>query len=89
MGFGLSEVLSSLTLLRKHVLTYPMDQGVWHGTLDVYRVLELEHRVILFFDKAMYHATRGYCESQLNERAARESRSSRKTIKAPRHDSAR
>lgn len=63
MGFGLAEVLSSLTLLRKHVLTHPSGPGDWRGTLDVYRALELEHRVILFFDKAIYHAARGYGET--------------------------
>lgn len=63
MGFGLPEVLSSLTLLRKHVLTHPTGQAVWRGTLDVYRALELEHRVILFFDKAMYHTARGHNEA--------------------------
>jgi len=63
MGFGLAEVLSSLTLLRKHVLTHPTGQSLWRGTLDVYRALELEHRVILFFAKAMYHTARGYSEA--------------------------
>ncbi|MBN2507486.1 MAG: NUDIX hydrolase [Verrucomicrobia bacterium] len=65
MGFTLPEVLSSLTLLRKHILTHSRAQDVWRSPLDVYRVLELEHRVILFFDKAMYHTARGYTSAPL------------------------
>ena len=58
-GFGLHEVLSSLMLLRKHVWVYARHQGVWQRPLDVYRVLELDRRLVLFFDRAMYHIARG------------------------------
>jgi ADP-ribose pyrophosphatase YjhB (NUDIX family) len=59
-GFGLHEVLSSLMLLRKHVYGYARTRGVWERPVDVYRVLELDRRLVLFFDRAMYHAARGY-----------------------------
>ena len=63
-GFALHEVLSVLTLLRKHVWTYARTRGVWKRPIDVYRVLELNRRIALFFDKAIYHAARGYEEAQ-------------------------
>lgn len=59
-GFHLHEVLSSLTLLRKHVWTYARTRGVWERPIDVYRVLELNRRIALFFDRAMYHTARGF-----------------------------
>ena len=59
-GFALHEVLSSLTLLRKHVWTYSRSQGVWQKPIDVYRVLELNRRIAVFFDKAMYHTARAF-----------------------------
>jgi len=59
-GFAMHEVLSSLTLLRKHIWTFSRGQGVWERPIDVYRVLELNRRIALFFDKAVYHTIRGY-----------------------------
>ena len=59
-GFQFNELLSSLTLLRKHVWTYARSYGVWERPIDAYRVLELNRRIALFFDKALYHSARGY-----------------------------
>lgn len=59
-GFALHEVLSSLTLLRKHVWTFARGQGVWEKPLEVYRVLELDRRIVAFFDRAIHATARGY-----------------------------
>jgi ADP-ribose pyrophosphatase YjhB (NUDIX family) len=59
-GFGLHEVLSSLMLLRKHIYASARGHGVWERPLDAYRVLELDRRLVLFFDRAMYHVARGF-----------------------------
>ena len=59
-GFAVHEVLSSLTLLKKHVWSYAWNHGVWEKPIDVYRVLELNRRIAAFFDKAMYHTARGF-----------------------------
>jgi len=58
-GFGAHEVLSALMLLKKHVWLFAHDRGVWKRPIDAYRVLELNRRIVVFFDKAMYHAARG------------------------------
>jgi len=62
-GVAESEVLSSLMLLKKHVWSFARDRGVWERPIDVYRVLELDRRLVLFFDRAMYHMLRGYGEA--------------------------
>lgn len=59
-GISQHEVLSALTLLRKHVWTYARGHGVWERPIEVYRVLELNRRVVLFFDKALYHTALGF-----------------------------
>jgi 8-oxo-dGTP diphosphatase len=59
-GFALHEVLSALTLLRKHMWTYARNHGVVKRPIDVYRVMELNRRIVLFFDKALYHTARGF-----------------------------
>jgi 8-oxo-dGTP diphosphatase len=59
-GFSLAEVISALMLLRKHIWLFVSSQGVWARPIDVYRILELEQRVIAFFDKAMFHTALGF-----------------------------
>ncbi len=59
-GFALSEVLSALSLTRKHIWEFALSQKMWSSTMDIYMTLELERRMMLFFDKAAYHITRGY-----------------------------
>jgi ADP-ribose pyrophosphatase YjhB (NUDIX family) len=65
-GFALAELLSALMLLRKHVWSRARTRGVWQGSLEAYRVLELDRRLVLFFDRAMYHAARGYGSAGLS-----------------------
>jgi len=65
-GFGLHEVLSSLMLLRKHIYACARGRGVWERPLDAYRVLELDRRLVLFFDRAMYHVARGFAGGAAN-----------------------
>lgn len=62
-GFSMRQVLSAIMLLKKHVWDFAREHGVWERPIDVYRVLELERRIVIFFDRAMYHATRGYEKS--------------------------
>ena len=59
-GFRLSEVLSAISLTRKHVWEFALSRHMWKSTIDIYMTLELERRMMLFFDKASYHAARGY-----------------------------
>jgi len=61
-GVKAEDVLSSLTLLKKHVWTFARERGVWERPIDVYRVLELDRRLVLFFDRAMFHMLRGHGE---------------------------
>lgn len=59
-GFAVDELLSSLTLLKKQLWTFAHSLGMWERPIDMYRVLELNRRVAAFFDKAIYHAVRGF-----------------------------
>jgi len=57
-GCRAHEVLSSLMLLKKHLWTFARSQGVWQRPVDLYRVLELNRRVAVFFDQAIYRVAR-------------------------------
>ncbi|MFH0916156.1 MAG: NUDIX domain-containing protein [bacterium] len=59
-GFGLWEVISALTLLRKEIWTFAREHQVLASPMDVYRVMELSRRIVHFFDKALFHTARGY-----------------------------
>lgn len=59
-GFNLSEVLSALSLSRKHIWEFSLSQNIHSKTIDVYRMLELERRIMLFFDKASHYVSKGY-----------------------------
>ncbi len=59
-GYSLSELLSALTLTRKYIWEFALSQGMWDKTIDIYMALELERRMMLFFDKAAYHIARGF-----------------------------
>lgn len=59
-GFGLSEVISALSLTKKHIWEFALSQGMWDKTIDIYTIMELERRISLFFDRATYHVAKGY-----------------------------
>jgi hypothetical protein len=59
-GFRLSEVISALSLLKKHIWAFAMSQGMWSRTIDIYMILELDKRTNVFFDKATYYLAKGY-----------------------------
>jgi len=59
-GFQLSEVLSALSLIRKHLWEFALSHQVWTKTIDIYMSLELERRMVLFFDRASFYVAKGY-----------------------------
>ncbi len=59
-GVTVSESVSSLSLVRKHIWEFALSQGIWEKPLDIYMTLELERRMMLFFDRATYYVTMGY-----------------------------
>jgi 8-oxo-dGTP diphosphatase len=59
-GIAPYEMLSAVLLLKKHIWTYARSQGVWQRPVDAYRVMELQSRFAVFFDKAVYHLSRGF-----------------------------
>ncbi len=63
--FKLSEVLSALSLTRKHIFAHVLAQGgIWEKPMDMYRIMEFMFRVNLFFDKANHNISVGYESSE-------------------------
>lgn len=60
-GFKLSELISALSLTRKHIFSHVLaNQKVWKKSLAMYQVLDFMWQVNYFFDKANYHVTLGF-----------------------------
>jgi ADP-ribose pyrophosphatase YjhB (NUDIX family) len=60
--FKISEVLSSLSLIRKHIWTFALAQDALQKNLELYMTFELQRRMTIFFDLATFYLTRGYEE---------------------------
>jgi 8-oxo-dGTP diphosphatase len=59
-GVPLYELLSAIMLLKRQIWAHARSQGVWQRPMEMYRVMELQSRFAVFFDRAMYHSARGY-----------------------------
>ncbi len=59
-GIPLHELLSAIMLLKRQMWAHARSQGVWQRPMEMYRVMELQSRFAVFFDRAMYHSARGY-----------------------------
>jgi len=60
-GFSLSEVISALSLTRKHIFAHVLaSSSVWKKPIAMYQVLEFMWQVNYFFDKANYYVTYGF-----------------------------
>jgi hypothetical protein len=59
-GFALSEVIQALILIRRNLWKKILTEGLLDTTLDLYQAIELNNRVALFFDRAIYYTAIGY-----------------------------
>lgn len=61
-GVRISGVLSALSLIRKHIWDVALAQGALQKNLDLYMTFELQRRMTIFFDLAVFYITNGYEE---------------------------
>ena len=58
----LEDLVSSLSLLKKHIWMFTYSFGVWEKAVDIYRMFELAERLVYFFDKAAYYTVMNYLD---------------------------
>jgi len=63
-GFPLPQLIYSFILFRRHLWLYILHVGFLDSAYELHRALELNNRVILFFDRALYNMASGYEEAQ-------------------------
>jgi len=59
-GVLLSEVLEALTLTRRHLWRFVLEQGLLDTAIHLHQGLELYSSVVVFFDHAIHHTAVGY-----------------------------
>lgn len=70
-GIPLHELLMALMLIKRHLWLFVLERHFFDSTFQISQALELNNRVVLFFDRMMFFCTVGY-EQELT-RGARES----------------
>jgi hypothetical protein len=58
----LSEVVIAFMLLKRHLWLFVTEKQFFDSTYECYQALELNNKVVLFFDRIIYFATKGYEE---------------------------
>ena len=59
-GFDFSEIVQALVILRRHVWLKVLSDGFLDTALDLQQALDLNNRVVLYFDRAIYYSAVGY-----------------------------
>lgn len=73
-GFTPSEVLEALILSRRHLWLLVLHEGFLETALDLHAALDLNARVVLFFDRSMYYAALGFEKAAAEAAAEQEPR---------------
>lgn len=58
--FRMEEVVMVLVLIKRYLWLHLLEQGIMTTNLEVYRALELNNKVVLYFDRAICFALEGY-----------------------------
>lgn len=56
----IEELISSVSILKKHIWMFIYSYSVWEKVIDIYRIFEFGERLVYFFDKAAYYMILGY-----------------------------
>ncbi|MBU1209176.1 MAG: hypothetical protein KKH04_19990 [Proteobacteria bacterium] len=65
--FPLPELIYSFILFRRHLWLFILHSGFYDSAYELLRAMELNNRVILFFDRALHNMTLGYEECRKKE----------------------
>jgi hypothetical protein len=74
-GIPLHEVVLAFMLIKRHLWLYVQEQvkkqQLFDSTHELYQALELNNKVVLFFDRVIYLVTMGYEEELRKEKGER------------------
>ncbi len=59
-GRPLSDIVSAQLLLKRHIWLYVLSHGFLSTAYELYQILELNNRVVYFFDRVIFYLIYGY-----------------------------
>lgn len=59
-GFPLEDIVSAQLLLKRHIWLYVLSHGFLSTAFELYQILELNNRVVYFFDRVIFYLIYGY-----------------------------
>jgi hypothetical protein len=68
-GYAVEEVVMALLLLKRHIWLFVLQEGLLSANLELYQALELNNRVVLYFDRAIYFVAQAYSQEEEKEAA--------------------
>lgn len=66
-GIPLHEVILFLMLIKRHLWLYLLEKHFFESSYELLKSLELNNRIVLFFDRAILAATIGYEEELIKD----------------------
>lgn len=63
-GFRMEEVVMILVLVKRYLWLHLLEEGLMTTSLDLYQALDLNNKVVLYFDRAIYFSLVGYKEAR-------------------------
>ncbi len=59
-GIPLREEVMALMLIKRHLWLFVLETSFFDSTYELQQALQFNNRVVLFFDRAIYHLVAGY-----------------------------
>lgn len=63
-GFLMEEVVMTLILIKRYLWLHLLEEGVMATRLEIYQALDLNNKVVLYFDRAIYFALAGFQDAR-------------------------
>ena len=63
-GFRMEEMVQMIILLKRYLWLQLLQMGLMTTDLSIYQTLELNNKVVLFYDRSIYFALVGYREAR-------------------------
>lgn len=69
-GFNMEEVVMLLTLLKRHIWLHLLEAGIMTTNIEVLQALDVNNKVVLYFDRAIYFSLVGFKQGRDAEKTA-------------------
>ena len=70
-GFRMEEMMMLLVLIKRHIWLHLLAEGIMTTNLEVYQALDVNNKVVLYFDRAIYFGLVGFKKARTDAMAAR------------------